>query len=149
MKHWKLYSISNPINDLFQHSWNEPFHLSYGSTINFCVGNFTPQNCFFMQSGIQKYEKGNSDCNKALKTQPYIQPYKRLVSILLDWTFHCVLWIHNQFLCWKFHSPELFFHAIWNPKLWNRQLWLQWSIENSEVYPTLLKTCFSTPGMNL
>ena len=86
MKHWKLRSLSNPIKDLFQYSWNEPLIVSYGSTINFCAGNF-------------------------------------LLKIGL--------------------------HAIWNAKIWNRELWLQLSIENSTVYSTLSKTCFNTSGMNL
>ena len=78
---------------MFPYSWNEPFIVSYGSTINFCIGNFPPQNCFFLQSGFQKDEIDNSDCNEALKSLQYIQPYQILVSILLEWTFHCALWI--------------------------------------------------------
>ena len=149
MEQWKLYSISKPIKDLFQYSWNEHFIVSDDSTINCCVGNFPPQNCFYMQSRIQKYEIENPDCNGALKTLQYIQHYQRLVSILLEWIFHCVPLIHNQILCWKLSSPKLHFHAIWNPKRWNRELWLQQSIEISTVYPTLSNTCFNTPGMNL
>ena len=149
MEHWKPYSISNTIKDLFQYPWSEPFFASHWSTIKFCVGNFPPQNCIFMQSGIQKDEIENSDCNKALKSLQYIQPYQILVLILLEWTFQCALWIHNQFLCWKFSSPKLFFHAIWNSKRWNRELWLQWSIDNSTVYPNLSKTCSITSRMNL
>ena len=68
MKHCKLYSISNSIKEFLQYSWTEPSIVSYGSTINFCAGNFTPQNYFFMQSRIQRYEIDNSDCNEALKT---------------------------------------------------------------------------------
>ena len=102
-----------------------------------------------MKSWIQKYEIENSEFNEALKTLQYIQSYSRLVILLLEWTFHCVVWIHNQFLCWKFSSPKLFFHSISNPKIWNTEPWLQWSTENSIRYPSLSKTCSNTPGMNL
>ena len=71
-----------------------------------------------------KCEIQNSDWKEEVKTIQYIQPYQRLVSILLEWTFHCVLLIYNQFLCWKSPSQKLFFHAIWSPKLCNREPWL-------------------------
>ena len=135
---------------MYIYSWNEPFIVSYGSTNEFfCAGNFPPHSLFFMQSGIQKDEIQNPDCNGALKSLQFIQPYQIIVSILLEWTFHCALCIHNQLLCWKFSSPKLLFHAIWSPKRWNRELLLEQRFEISTVYPTLLKTCFHTPGMNL
>ena len=79
IKHQKLYNISNHIKDLFQNSYNEPFNVSHRSTVHVCVGNYPPQNGFFMQSGIKKYEIENSDCKGGLETPQYIQPYERLV----------------------------------------------------------------------
>ena len=62
---------------------------------------------------------------------------------------HCVPLIHTNGLGCKLPFPKLLLHAILNPKIWNTELWMQWMIGNSTIYPTLSKTCFNTPRMNL